>query len=130
MAGKSTAVKNGNELKRKVVEIGESLNLEAKTEFKVGRRIWGAVRNIDVVLTDPTTRQRIGLECKYQGTTGSAEEKVQSTLEDIGAWPIRGLVVIAGPGFSQNMRGYLISTGKVVDVEDLKDWLTLFFGLP
>lgn len=39
MAGKSTAVKNGNELKRKVVEIGESLNLEAKTEFKVGRRI-------------------------------------------------------------------------------------------
>jgi hypothetical protein len=130
MAGKSTAVKNGSELKRIVVEIGESLGLVATVEVKVGRRIWGAVRNIDVVLTDPMTRQRIGLECKYQGSTGSAEEKVQATLEDIRAWPIKGLVVIAGSGFSQNMRGYLISTGNVVDVEDLSDWLRLFFGLP
>jgi hypothetical protein len=129
MAGKGTAVKNGNELKRVVVEIGESLGLNASIEVKVGRRIWGAVRHIDVVLTDSMTRQRIGLECKYQGSTGSAEEKVQATLEDIRAWPIRGLVVIAGPGFSQNMRGYLISTGAVVDVEDLSDWLKLYFGL-
>ena len=130
MAGKGTAVKNGNELKRVVVETGASLGLVASTEVKVGRRIWGAVRNIDVVLTDPLTRQRIGLECKYQGSTGSAEEKVQATLEDIRAWPIRGLVVIAGPGFSQNMRGYLISTGSVIDIQDLSDWLRLYFGLP
>lgn len=130
MAGMGTAVKNGNELKRLVVEIGASLNLNAATEVKVGRRIWGAVRNIDVVLTDPITRQRIGLECKYQGSTGTAEEKIQATLEDIRAWPIKGLVVIAGPGFSQNMRGYLISTGNVVDLEDLADWLRLYFGLP
>jgi hypothetical protein len=130
MAGRGTAVKNGNELKGIVVDIGKSLGLDPATEVKVGRRIWGAVRHIDVVLTDPMTRQRIGIECKYQGATGSAEEKIQSTLEDIRAWPIRGLVVIAGPGFSANMRGYLISTGNVVDVDDLSDWLRLFFGLP
>lgn len=130
MAGKAIAVKNGNELKRVVVEIGESLGLSAAVEVKVGRRIWGAVRNIDVVLTDPTTRRRIGLECKYQGGSGSAEEKVQATLEDIRAWPIKGLVVISGNGFSPNMRGYLISTGNVVEVEDLSDWLRLYFGLP
>lgn len=129
MAGKGTAVRNGNELKRLVVEVGESLGLSAAVEVKVGRRIWGAVRHIDVVLTDPMTRQRIGLECKYQGSTGTAEEKIQATLQDIHAWPIKGLVVIAGPGFSQNMRGYLISTGNVVEFEDLKDWLTLYFGL-
>lgn len=130
MAGRGTAVHNGNELKRIVVDIGEALHLVAATEVRVGRRIWGAVRHIDVVLTDPTTRMRIGLECKYQGSTGSAEEKIQATLEDIRAWPIRGLVVIAGPGFSQNMRGYLISTGSVVEVDDLSDWLRLYFGLP
>lgn len=129
MAGKGTAVKKGNELKGIVVEIGKQLGLETAVEVKVGRRIWGAVRHIDVVLTHPMTRQRIGIECKYQGQTGSAEEKVQSTLEDIRAWPIKGLVVIAGPGFSANMRGYLISTGTVVDVEDLSDWLSLYFGL-
>ena len=130
MAGKGTAVKNGNELKRAVVEIGESLGLTSAIEVKVGRRIWGSVRNIDVVLTDPVTRQRIGLECKYQEAKGTAEEKIQATLEDIRAWPIRGLVVITGQGFSPNMRGYLISTGNVIDVEDLSDWLRLFFGLP
>lgn len=130
MAGKGTAVKNGNELKHRVAEVGEALNLVASKEVKVGRRVWGAVRHIDVVLTDPVTRQRIGLECKYQGSTGTAEEKIQATLEDIRAWPIKGLVVIAGPGFSQNMRGYLISTGNVVDLDDLSDWLRLYFGLP
>jgi hypothetical protein len=130
MAGKGTAVKSGNELKRIVAEIGESLGLDAKLEVKVGRRIWGAVRHIDVVLTDPMTRQRIGLECKYQERTGTTEEKIQATLEDIRAWPIKGLVVIAGSGFSQNMRGYLISTGNVVDIADLSDWLRLYFGLP
>ena len=130
MAGKATAVKNGNELKRIVVEVGTSLQLAAMTEVKVGRRIWGSVRNIDVVLTDPDTRQRIGIECKYQGSSGTAEEKIQATLEDIRAWPIKGLVVIAGSGFSPNMRGYLISTGNVVDIEDLSDWLRLYFGLP
>ncbi len=130
MAGRGTAVKNGNELKGIVVDIGKSLELDTATEVKVGRRIWGAVRHIDVVLTDPMTRQRIGIECKYQGGTGSAEEKIQSTLEDIRAWPIKGLVVIAGPGFSANMRGYLISTGNVVEIDDLSDWLRLFFGLP
>lgn len=130
MAGKGTAVQNGNELKRIVVELGKDLGLETADEVKVGRRIWGAVRNIDVVLTHPITRQRIGIECKYQGAKGTVEEKVQATLEDIRAWPIKGLVVIAGPGFSPNMRGYLISTGNVVDLEDLSDWLRLFFGLP
>ncbi len=129
MAGRGTAVSNGNELKFAVVKIGESLGLLAATEVRVGRRIWGAVRNIDVVLTDPKTRQRIGIECKYQSSKGTAEEKIQATLEDIKAWPIRGLVVIEGSGFTQNMRGYLISTGLVVDFADLKDWLQLYFGL-
>lgn len=129
MAGKSAAVKNGDELKYAVAQIGKSLALEAKTEVKVGRRVWGAKRSIDVVLTNPTTRTRLGIECKYQAVGGSAEEKIPSTIEDIRAWPIRGIVVIAGEGFSENMRGYLLSTGMVVGFEDLEDWLRLYFGL-
>ena len=81
------------------------------------------------MLTHPDTRLRLGVECKYQGVTGSAEEKIGQTLTDIDAWPIRGIVVIAGPGFSQNMRSYLLSTGKVVDLDDLETWLRFFFGL-
>jgi hypothetical protein len=129
MPGKATAVTNGEQLKLAVKEIGLHLQLEAKTEVKVGRRIWGARRSIDVVMTHPHTRLRLGIECKYQAGGGTAEEKIPATIEDIRAWPIRGLVVIAGEGFSENMRGYLMSTGMVVDFDDLEDWLRLYFGL-
>jgi len=37
--------------------------------------------------------------------------------------------VIDGEGFSSNMQGYLMSTGKVVWFDDLSDWLKLYFAL-
>jgi hypothetical protein len=129
MPGKAKAVSNGEDLKNSVALLGESIGLLAETEVKVGRRIWGAKRFIDVVLTHPQTRLRIGLECKFQGTGGSAEEKIPATIDNIRVWPIRGIVVIAGPGFSANMRAYLVSTGVVVEFEDLQEWLRMFFGL-
>ena len=113
----------------RVIELADKLGLECQEQVKVGRRLWGAVRNIDVVLTHPEARVRLGVECKFQGTSGTAEEKIPAILSDIDAWPIRGIVVISGKGFSPNMRFYLISSGKAVDVEDLEDWLRLYFGL-
>ena len=50
-------------------------------------------------------------------------------MEDIKHWPIPGIVVIDGTGFSDNMIGYLMSTGKVVWFDDLEDWLNLHFLL-
>lgn len=129
MPGRATAVANGEQLKRAVSELATNLGLEARTEVKVGRRLWGAERRIDVVITEPTTRLRLGVECKYQGTSGTAEEKIPATIEDIKAWPIRGIITVAGEGFSANMRGYLRATGVVVDFADLEDWLLLYFGL-
>ena len=130
MPGRATAVHNGKDLENAVAEIGMSLGLAVRTQVSVGKRIWGAVRQIDVVLTDPTTRQSLGLECKYQGSGGSAEEKIPTTIKDIEAWPIKGLVVFHGEGFSGHMRAYLFSTGLAVELEDLETWLRLFFGLP
>lgn len=129
MPGKSTAVESGNDLRDRVAEIGHALGLEAVTEVSVGRRIWGARRKIDVVLKHRETRVSLGVECKYQGTTGSAEEKIPATIQDIRAWPIRGIVVYSGAGFSQNMESYLLSTGMAVELRDLKKWLELYFGL-
>ena len=129
MSGKAKAVENGNQLRDAVVIVGEALGLDADIEVAVGRRIWGAKRRIDVVLKDPVTRVSLGLECKYQGTKGSAEEKIPATIQDIKAWPIRGMVVYSGEGFSTNMRSYLLSTGMAVELDDLKTWLELYFGL-
>ncbi|MFP6581781.1 MAG: PD-(D/E)XK nuclease superfamily protein [Candidatus Hydrogenedentota bacterium] len=129
MSGKAKAVENGNQLRDAVATMGAGLGLVAEIEVVVGRRIWGAKRNIDVVLKDPTTRVSLGLECKYQGSKGSAEEKIPATIEDIRAWPIRGIVVYSGEGFSTNIKSYLLSTGMAVELCDLEKWLELYFGL-
>jgi len=130
MPGRGRAVASGDQLVRAVADLGKELGLEVKQQFQVARRIWGAVRRIDVVLVDPHTRKTLGIECKYQGGGGSAEEKIPSTIQDIAAWPIPGIVVFSGDGFTQNMRSFLISTGRAVQLTDLRPWLCLFFGLP
>ncbi len=130
MAGKASAVKSGDELKRKVVELGRKLGLKVQTEVTAARRLWGAKRRIDVMLTHEKTGKSLGIECKYQGGRGTAEEKIPATLKDIEFWPIDGIIVIAGSGFSPNIQGYLMSTGKVIWLEDLEDWLILYFSLP
>ena len=129
MAGKAKAVHSGNELRDHVALIGEGLGLDTEIEVSVGRRIWGARRKIDVVLKHPDTRISLGVECKFQDSRGSAEEKIPATLEDIKAWPIRGIVVYSGEGFSKNMLAYLMSTGMAVSLSDLDKWLELYFGL-
>jgi hypothetical protein len=129
MAGKATAVTSGAELRDRVAKLGRDLHLEVRTEVRVGRRLWGAVRNIDVVLTRIETGKTLGIECKYQGGGGSAEEKVPATIQDIAAWPIPGLVVFGGDGFSSNMIAYFHATGKAVSLSELQPWLELFFGL-
>jgi hypothetical protein len=130
MPGRTLAVANGNELTEAVAQLGRELGLEATEQVRVARRIWGAERYIDVVLVQSQTRKTLGLECKYQAVRGTAEEKIPATIKDIEAWPIPGLVVFAGDGFTENMRSFLISTGKAVEFDDLRPWLRLFFGLP
>ena len=110
-------------------QIGERLNLEVRCQVHVGRRIWGSERKIDILLRDRKTGKRLGIECKYQKSGGSAEEKIPAIIQDIEAWPIDGLVVVHGEGFKENMKSFLLSTGKAVYLEDLEVWLKLFFDL-
>lgn len=129
MSGRATAVFSGALLRDSVLDLGEKLGLIGEKEVAVGRRIWGAKRRIDVVLRHPETRVSLGIECKYQKQRGTAEEKIPATIEDIRAWPIRGIVVYSGEGFSKNMVSYLLSTGMAVERKDLEKWLQLYFGI-
>ena len=129
MPGKALAVSNGDDLVKAVVQLARDLGLDSKQQVRVARRIWGAVRRIDVVLTHPQTRKTLGIECKFQAVMGTAEEKIPSIINDIAAWPIPGLVVFAGEGFTENMKLFLVSTGKAVEFVDLRPWMCLFFGL-
>ncbi len=129
MPGKGRAVTQGRNLQWKVVELAQVLGLETRMEVKAARRIWGAERRIDVVLKEESTRKLLGVECKFQKVKGSAEEKIPSMLKDIEHWPIPGIVVIDGPGFSKGMENFLLASGKVIQFEDLEDWLRLYFAL-
>jgi len=122
-------VQTGDELVRDVAALAAGLGLQVRMQVRVARRIWGAIRKIDVVLTHVETRRTLGIECKFQREKGTAEEKIPSTIQDIAAWPIRGIVVFAGEGFTPNMRSFLIASGSAVELEDLRDWLVLYFGL-
>ncbi len=130
MPGGQDAVTGGADLERAVAALARTLGLQVRTQVRVARRLWGAERRIDLVLNHDASGRSLGIECKFQGTGGSAEEKIPATIQDIAAWPIPGIVVFEGAGFSDNMRAYLHSTGKAVAYEDLRGWLALFFGLP
>jgi len=130
MVGGAKAVAGGGELVKQVCDLARKLGLEAREQYKVARRIWGAERNIDIVMRNPANGKTLGVECKYQDVRGTAEEKIPTTIQDIDAWPIDGIVVFAGEGFTENMKSFLISTGKAVAFEDLEPWLRLYFGLP
>ncbi|MEK6607847.1 MAG: PD-(D/E)XK nuclease superfamily protein, partial [Myxococcota bacterium] len=128
MPGGAAATCAGGTLEDRVAALAEALQLSVRRQVRVGRRIWGAERRIDLVIGD-AHRRRLGIECKFQGTGGTAEEKIPATIEDIRAWPIPGLVVFDGQGFSNHMRAFLVSTGKAVELDDLEAWLRLYFGL-
>lgn len=129
MPGRGKAVASGRLLEEAVEALAQDLKLQSRRQYKLGRRIWGAERRIDVVLTEPGSRRRLGVECKFQESGGSAEEKIPLTLQDIAAWPIPGVVVFAGSGFSPNMQSYLLASGKAMHLDDLESWLRLYFGL-
>jgi hypothetical protein len=130
MPGGSRANSSGSRLAKMVVDLGKQLGLETREEYKVGRRLWGAGRRIDVVLRNPKDGKTLGIECKAQGGSGTVEEKIPTTIQDIRAWPMNGIVVFSGDGFTQNMKSFLLSTGKAVEYTDLEPWLRLYFGLP
>lgn len=128
MPGQMTAVANGRQLQSTVEDMAGQLGLQVQREVRAGRRLWGKERRIDLVLTHPVSGKRLGVECKFQAGSGSADEKVPATISDIATWPIEGIVVFAGAGFERT-KSYLYATGRAVEVSDLEDWLRLYFGL-
>ena len=123
-------IRTGAQLEHAVADLGRALGLEVRTQVRIGRRVWGRRRHIDVVLRSPELRTRLGIECKYQGVSGTAEEKIPATMEDMESWPFRGLVVFHGSGFSQSFPAYIRGKGRAIEFEELADWLVEFFDLP
>ncbi len=104
-------VVSGQRFEREVEQTIRRLGLPFLRQVQMGISILGRKRIADFVVYDKSGRF-LGIECKFQDSPGSAEDKLVHTITDFDARPIRHVLVFGGEGFSKNMRGYLLSTGK------------------
>ncbi len=123
-------IKSGADLEHAVAIVGKALGLEVERQVVMGDRIWGPRRHVDVVLSKPASERILGIECKFQRSKGTVEEKIPLTVDDMEDWPIRGIVVIHGEGFSKDFRPFLKGRGRIVEYKRLAEWLRFYFRLP
>lgn len=93
----------GNEYRKLIgsylVSAYASRGLQIYEEVNLGTSIIGKQRRIDLFVLGPEQRALV-VECKYQDTTGTADEKIPYALDDMAALRVPGVLVYAGSGFS------------------------------
>lgn len=72
-------------------------------EVFAGKSIIGKNRRVDILLVCERTNQAYALECKYQDSQGTADEKIPYALEDVQALRMSGCLVYAGAGWSDGV---------------------------
>ncbi len=79
-------------------------------EVSLGKSIIGKNRRVDVFAMHTASSRAMAVECKYQSTSGTADEKLPYTLNDLAAMHIPAFVVYAGTGFSDGVLHMLRSS--------------------
>ena len=72
-------------------------------EVNLGTSIIGKQRRVDLFILHPAERKAFALECKYQDVSGTADEKIPYTLQDLAALRMPSAVAYAGIGFSEGV---------------------------
>ena len=73
------------------------------TEISLGKTIIGKDRRIDVFVVRSSDQKAIALECKYQDSPGTVDEKIPYALQDLEALWVPGCLVYAGEGWSRGI---------------------------
>jgi PD-(D/E)XK nuclease superfamily protein len=81
-----------------------SRGLKVYREIHVGKTIIGKNRRIDVFVVSEPTNQAFAIECKFQDSEGTVDEKIPYALDDLRALPMAGCIAYAGTGFSEGVR--------------------------
>lgn len=104
----------GNEYKhliaRYLVSSYGARGLDVYDEVGVGTSILGKQRRIDLLVLSRETDRALAVECKYQDSAGTADEKIPYALEDLAALRMPAVVVYAGEGFSEGVLHLLRSS--------------------
>jgi hypothetical protein len=78
--------------------------LKVYREIHVGKTIIGKNRRIDVFCVDEPSNRAFAIECKFQDSEGTVDEKIPYALDDLRALPMAGCIAYAGSGFSEGVR--------------------------
>lgn len=79
-------------------------------EVKIGKTMVGKQRGVDVFLHHEGSNRALAIECKYQDSQGTADEKIPFALANMAALPMPACVVYAGAGFSAGILHLLESS--------------------
>ncbi len=80
-----------------------AVELEVYTEVALGKTIIGKDRQIDIFVLRSSDSRALGLECKWQSSSGTTDEKIPYALQDLRAMWIPGCLVYAGTGWSSGV---------------------------
>jgi hypothetical protein len=80
-----------------------SRGLKVYREIRVGKSIIGKNRCIDVFCVSESDNQAFAIECKFQDSAGTVDEKIPYALDDLEALPMAGCIAYAGKGFSEGV---------------------------
>lgn len=72
-------------------------------EVNLGTSIIGKQRRIDLFVLHPASGVALAVECKYQDSPGTVDEKIPYALEDLRSLRMPGVIVYAGAGFSEGV---------------------------
>ena len=90
-------------LARYIVAMYGERGVQVYEEVGAGTSMIGKQRRIDLLVLEKARNLAYAIECKYQDSAGTVDEKIPYALEDIAQLPIPGLVVYAGRGFSEGV---------------------------
>lgn len=96
--------------------------VEVYREVSIGKSIIGKNRKLDILVL--AGGSAFAIECKYQETHGTAEEKIPYTLADMAALQMAGCVSYAGGGFSPGVVHMLEASELAASCLPLPDDLT------
>src|SRR5688572_5170219 len=77
--------------------------LKVYREVRIGKSIIGKNRCIDVFVVCERDNKAFAIECKFQESVGTVDEKIPYAIDDLRALPMAGCIAYAGRGFSEGV---------------------------
>jgi hypothetical protein len=72
-------------------------------EVSMGKTIIGKNRHVDILVLREATSTVLAIECKYQDTLGTVDEKIPYAIQDMQAMGVPVCLAYAGAGFSSGI---------------------------